>query len=31
MAFLLRRLLVSLLVPYVWKRWRDRPSARPSR
>lgn len=24
MAFLLRRLLVSVLVPFLWKRWRER-------
>ncbi len=30
MAFIFRRVLVSLLVPFLWKRWRDRPGARPS-
>lgn len=24
MAFLLRRLLISVLVPFLWKRWRER-------
>jgi len=24
MAFLFRRLVVSLLVPFLWKRWRQR-------
>lgn len=24
MAFLVRRLLVSVLVPFLWKKWRDR-------
>ena len=26
MAFILRRLVLSLLIPFVWKRWRDRRS-----
>jgi hypothetical protein len=24
MSFLFRRLILSLLVPFLWKRWRDR-------
>lgn len=31
MAFVLRRVLVSLLLPFVWKRWRNRPSAKQRR
>jgi len=25
MASILRKLVVSMLVPYLWRRWRDRP------
>jgi hypothetical protein len=28
MAFLFRRLIVSLLVPFLWRTWRDRRRAR---
>jgi hypothetical protein len=28
MAILYRRLIVSLLIPYLWRRWRGRSSSR---
>ena len=30
-TFLFRRLLISLLLPYLWKRWRDSRRAQPAR
>jgi hypothetical protein len=27
MALLLRRLIVSMLIPYLWRRWRQRSSS----
>ncbi len=26
MASILRKLIISMLIPYLWRRWRDRPA-----
>jgi hypothetical protein len=31
MAILFRRLIISLLIPFVWKKWRNRPAAQQRR
>lgn len=27
MAIVFRRLIISLLIPFLWKKWRNRPAA----
>lgn len=31
MAFIVRRILVSLLIPFLWRTWRHRRAAKQSR
>lgn len=31
MAILFRRLVISLLIPFLWKKWRNRPAAQQRR